>query len=133
LNTAGVDVGRSNVKVYHSNGFFSFSSRLGEGRDFEFLDEVGKDDIFGEYNGRRFTAGSLIRESDFGSSLMIPSKIHEDTVILTLIALFKAFKSSEIGLVTNLPIKHPSERQRTFKKASRWLKRDYYKRRNKNL
>jgi plasmid segregation protein ParM len=100
----GVDVGRSNVKVYHSKGYFSFSSKLGESRDFEFSDEQGKDDIFGEYQGRKFTAGTLVRESNFGTSLMTANKIHEDTVILTLIALHKTFESDDIGLVTNLPI-----------------------------
>lgn len=104
MKSIGVDVGRDKVKVQHENGYFSFSSKLGEVRDFEFSDEIGQDDMIGEYRGHQFTAGSFVRESDWGGSLMTESKIHEDTVILTLIALHKAFKSSEIGLVTNLPI-----------------------------
>lgn len=104
MNVVGVDIGRSFGKVFHQNGYFSFPSNLGELRDFEFTDEMGNDDIVGEYRGRKFTAGSIIRESDFNTPLMTVNKVHEDTLILTLIALHKAFKSSEIGLVTNLPI-----------------------------
>lgn len=104
MKIIGVDVGRDKVKVQTESGYFCFSSKLGEKRDFEFSDEQGKDDIVGEYRGREFTGGSLVRESDFGSSLMISNKLHEDTVILTLLALHKAFNSSEIGLITNLPI-----------------------------
>lgn len=114
----GVDVGRFKVKAWHGNGYFEFCSNLGECRDLEFSDVKGKDDMIGEYNGRKFTAGTLaIRESEYGDSLMTESKLHDDTVILNLIALHRAGQSGgRIHMVTNLPIncheKDKSELQR---------------------
>lgn len=88
MRIVGVDAGRFKVKVWYSNSHFDFYSNLGEYREFEFQDERGKDDIIGEYRGRKFTGGTLARrESEFGDSLMVESKLHEDTVILILIAL----------------------------------------------
>lgn len=101
----GVDVGRFKVKVWHAAGHFEFYSNLGEARDMEFKDSHGKDDMYGSYNGRKFTAGTLaIREAEYGESMMTESKLHEDTVILNLIALHKAFTVERIKMVTNLPI-----------------------------
>jgi plasmid segregation protein ParM len=105
VQIAGVDPGRSKVKVRHRDGHFSFYSNLGEYRDLEFDDEVGKDDIVGEYKGMKFTGGTLAqRESEFGDSLMIESKLHDDTVILVLIALHRTFESGPVKLVTGLPV-----------------------------
>lgn len=106
MKRAGVDIGRSSVKVWHSEDHFKFESNLGECREFEF-DERGLDDIIGEYEGRKFTAGSLAkRESEFGDALMTDSKLHDDTVILMLIALHKLFDSGNVGVVTNIPVKN---------------------------
>lgn len=102
----GVDVGRYKVKVWHAAGHFEFYSNLGESRDLEFQDSKGKDDMYGSYEGRKFTAGTLaIREAEFGESMMTESKLHEDTVILNLIALHKAVSGTgRVKIVTNLPI-----------------------------
>jgi plasmid segregation protein ParM len=105
LNIAGIDAGRFKVKVWVLSNYFDFYSDLGEYRELEFQDERGKDDIIGEYRGRKFTGGTLARrESEFGGSLMVDSKIHEDTIILILIALHKAFDSGPVYLVTGLPV-----------------------------
>lgn len=105
MRIVGVDAGRFKVKVWYSNSYFDFYSNLGECREFEFQDERGKDDIIGEYRGRKFTGGTLARrESEFGDSLMVESKLHEDTVILILIALHKSFDSGPVYLVTGLPV-----------------------------
>jgi plasmid segregation protein ParM len=106
MRIIGVDAGRFKVKVRNYNGYFDFYSNIGECRELEFQDVRGKDDIIGEYRGRKFTGGTLARrESEYGDSLMIESKLHEDTVILILIALHKAFDSGSVYLVTGLPIK----------------------------
>jgi plasmid segregation protein ParM len=102
----GVDVGRYKVKVWHAAGHFEFYSNLGESRDLEFSDSKGSDDMYGSYEGRKFTAGTLaIREAEYGDSMMTESKLHEDTVILNLIALHKAVSGTgRVKMVTNLPI-----------------------------
>lgn len=102
----GVDVGRYKVKVWHSAGHFEFHSNLGEERDLEFKDSKGTDDMYGSYNGRKFTAGTLaIREAEYGESMMTESKLHEDTLILNLIALHRSVSgTSRVQMVTNLPI-----------------------------
>jgi plasmid segregation protein ParM len=115
VNVAGIDPGRHKVKTCHEGGRFDFYSNLGECREFEFGDEVGKgqDDIIGEYKSFKFTAGTLARrESEFGDSFMVESKLHQDTVILILIALHKIFDSGVTKLVTGLPIKdHGKDKQ----------------------
>ncbi|WEG14181.1 ParM/StbA family protein [Pullulanibacillus sp. KACC 23026] len=115
MNIVGVDVGRCNVKVFYQSGHFMYPSNLGELRDMEFTDERGKDDIIGEYRGRHFTAGTITRESDYQTPLMTENKVHEDTLILTLIGLHKAFESSEVGIVTNLPINNHSKDKKRLK------------------
>jgi plasmid segregation protein ParM len=113
----GMDCGRFKVKVWHSSGSFELYSNLGERRDLEFSDVTGKDDIVGEYHGRGFTGGTLAkRESEFGDSLMIESKLHEDTVILILCALHKACPSGQIQMVTGLPVADHAKQKDTFKK-----------------
>jgi plasmid segregation protein ParM len=115
VNVGSVDPGRYKVKGCHEEGRLDFYSDLGEYREFEFGDEVGKglDDIIGEYKGFKFTAGTLARrESEFGGSFMVESKLHQDTVLLILIALHKMFDSGATKLVTGLPIKdHQKDKQ----------------------
>jgi plasmid segregation protein ParM len=102
----GMDVGRYKVKVWYAAGHFEFYSNIGEARELEFSDSKGIDDMYGSYNGRKFTAGTLaIREAEFGDSMMTESKIHEDTLILNLIALHRAVSGTgRVKIVTNLPI-----------------------------
>jgi plasmid segregation protein ParM len=117
LNIIGVDPGRFKVKVWHGRGSFDFYSNLGEYRDIEFEDERGEDDFLGEYNGMKFSGGTLARrESEHGDSMMTESKLNQDTVILVLIALHRAFESSEIGMVTGLPVKHHKKDKGSLKK-----------------
>jgi plasmid segregation protein ParM len=107
MNIVGVDPGRYKVKVWHGRGFFDFYSNLGEYRDPEFEDEKGEDDFTGEYCGLKFSGGTLAqRESEYGDSMMTESKLHQDTVILTLIALHRSIESGEVGIVTGLPVKY---------------------------
>lgn len=102
---AGIDVGRYKVKWWHAGGHGEFYSNLGESRELEFSDSKKPDDIIGEFNGRNFTGGTLaLREAEYGSSMMTESKLHEDTIILALIALHKVFPSGSVKVVTNLPI-----------------------------
>jgi plasmid segregation protein ParM len=102
----GVDVGRYKVKVWHAAGHFEFYSNLGESRELEFKDSKGSDDMYGSFNDWRFTAGTLaIREAEFGDSMMTESKLHQDTLILNLIALNKVVPAADrVKMVTNLPI-----------------------------
>jgi plasmid segregation protein ParM len=118
VNIAGIDPGRFQVKTCHKEGRFVFYSNLGEYREFEFGDEIGKDhdDMIGEYKGFKFAAGTLARrESEFGDSFMIESKLHQDTVLLILIALHKMFDSGVTKLVTGLPIKDHQKDKHTLK------------------
>ncbi|MUK89175.1 hypothetical protein GMD78_12405 [Ornithinibacillus sp. L9] len=105
MQVIGVDPGRFKTKIWYAGGHFEFYSSLGEYRESEFDDEKGDDDLIIEYNGMKFSGGTLaIRESEYGGPMMTDSKLHDDTLILILVALHKAFKSCEVGLVTGLPV-----------------------------
>lgn len=110
MRLIGADPGRHKTKIWYGGGHFEFHSNLGEYRESEFDDEVGEDDLVIKYRGNTLTGGTLaLRESEYGETMMTDSKLHQDTVILILVALHKAFPSSEVGLVTGLPVKDHSK------------------------
>lgn len=118
MRIVGVDAGRFKVKVWYSNSHFDFYSNLGEYREFEFQDERGKDDIIGEYRGRKFTGGTLARdESEFVRSMMTDSKAHEDTLLLVLTALHKAGAEGSIKVMTGLPVDQHTDDEKSKLKS----------------
>lgn len=98
-----VDCGRCNVKVYDGHNGKVIPSIIGSGRRRD-LKEVEPSDIELIYKDVHHFVGDLaIRESELPRRLMTKTKVHEQTLLLTLAAICSATTQDKIILITGLP------------------------------
>lgn len=103
----GLDVGRNGVKVFTGDRTIHFPSVVGEWRDRKLVSRRD-DDIEAVFAGERHFIGNLaLNESEFWRYMMTDSKAHEDTRLLTLVAIHRAGLENVI-VVTGLPVEHHS-------------------------
>ena len=105
MEIVGIDPGNEEVKYASRFGIVKFKSAIGEYRNRHIESSHGNDDMIFEFNGRKGFAGTLaLAESEFGGSLMVDSKAHEDTKIRVLLALHH-LPGTTYQIVVGQPIK----------------------------
>jgi plasmid segregation protein ParM len=116
MDTIGLDVGRSAVKVYTGASMFHFPSVIGEYRDRRLVTDYGDKGFTFEYADERYFVGTLAEnESDFARSMMTEDKTHMDTRILALTAIHRA-GLTEVNVVTGLPVEsHNDDNKRRLR------------------
>ncbi|MCS1350334.1 ParM/StbA family protein [Mechercharimyces sp. CAU 1602] len=112
-----VDCGRSEVKVVHRHGKFAFPAVIGEWRKLN-IGKKRENEIEVVYEGERLFIGDLaVRESEFHRSMMTDTKAHEQTLILTLVAVYQANTVGKVSVVTGLPVElHSDDEKASMKK-----------------
>lgn len=116
MSVVGLDIGRRNVKVYDGVKFVHFPSVIGEWRDLKLKNDFGSKAFVVEFNGEKYFAGVLAeRESEFSRQMLLEDKVHGDTLLLALIALwhFVDGNTERFDIVTGLPVNmHDNENKR---------------------
>jgi plasmid segregation protein ParM len=105
MQIIAIDNGRDAIKAITGKKRVVIPSVVGEPRDLK-IREGGSDEWEVEIDGRRYFVGDLaINESRFKRENVEASKIHEDTLVLTLTALaILAEQGQPIRLITGLPV-----------------------------
>lgn len=114
----GVDGGNKNIKMFGENGEMMFVSALGEYRERNLEQFFSEDDIVYEFKGKKGFAGTLAEnESQFNSSVMGDTKVHEEFLIRVLLGLHRYTEDTEFKLIVGQPIsKHNASEKLKMKK-----------------
>jgi len=118
-----IDCGRSFVKVMTCEKIFMFPSKISAWRKRNYR-QVLPEDIELTYKGNKWFVGKLAeREGEFTRQAMKDTKAVEETLLLTLAAIYLATPKKEVKIVTGLPIANYTEQE---KKALKSLLRMFF-------
>lgn len=115
----GGDGGNKNIKLFGPKGEMMFGSALGEYRERNLQQVFSEDDIVYEFKGKKGFAGTLAEnESQFNSSVMGDTKVHEEFLIRVLLGLHKYTNSeTDFKVIVGQPIsKHTASEKTKMKK-----------------
>ncbi|PTX62447.1 hypothetical protein C8P63_10542 [Melghirimyces profundicolus] len=106
-----VDAGRHGTKVKNARGMFCFPSSVSKA--IEGHREHLENDLEVRYNGKDYFVGELAQREGYPQRLMTESKVHDQTLLEVLVAVFRSEVMDRCRVMTGLPINlYTDERER---------------------
>lgn len=113
MNLVAVDSGRAYTAVLATGKKpFEFISQIAPARKRNFRQDLSGD-LEVRYGGKEWFVGQLAEREGDPERNMLPTKVHDQTLIQTLVGIFLADIPGEITVITGVPIDqyHPTEIQ----------------------
>lgn len=111
-----LDAGRNGIKVVRNGSRDYFRAAVAPHRDLNLERKIVRNDMTVQFGGEKFFVGDIAHEESIGGTqMMLASKAHRDTLILTLTALHRLFSGDDrIFIMTGVPVETPEkdEKQR---------------------